>query len=91
MCLLYDEFRELPLYLQFNTGIQGVRAGMNLTYKKMYRSDPGWERESAVAEIFDRGYEPPIQSPTTLVLKGKNRDICVCVLYISSISAKAYD
>ncbi len=49
-----------------------------------YRSDPRWDNESTVAENFDRGYESPIQTPTTVALRGKNlhRDICVCIIHI---------
>ncbi len=36
-------------------------------------------KQKTVAANFDRGDEPPMQTPTTVALRGKNlhRDICV--------------
>ncbi len=46
--------------------------------------------ESAVAANFDDRVDlPPIKTPTTVALRDKNRDICVYIIYISPINAKA--
>ncbi len=50
----------------------------------IYRADPRWGGESAVAANFDRGYEPPIKTPNDGGSESRNlhRDLSMYIIYI---------